>query len=71
MGALMTVSLGILYELDSRKLAQYGNGVQLAWAYALVAPLSFLLVPFFSVIGFFLGPPVSALLYVFQRGRCV
>lgn len=68
-GALMTVSLGILYELDSRKLTQHGGGVPLAWSYALVAPLSFLLLPFLSVIGFLLGPPISALLYVFQRGR--
>ncbi|WP_197075871.1 hypothetical protein [Halostagnicola sp. A56] len=68
-GALMTVSLGILYELDSRTLAQYGTGVPLAWSYALIAPLSFLLVPPIGVLAILCGPPLSALLYVYQRGR--
>ncbi|ELZ96471.1 hypothetical protein C440_04968 [Haloferax mucosum ATCC BAA-1512] len=49
------------------------------WAYALVAPLSFVVwwffasilawIPGVSLFGVFVGPPVSAVLYVWQRGR--
>lgn len=78
-GALMTLSLGVIYELDSRQLGQYGEGVPLAWSYALVAPISVVLwglfgpglaqIPGLAVIGILVGPPASALLYVWQRGR--
>lgn len=78
-GALMTLSLGVLYELDSRRLDQFDAGVPLAWSYALVAPLSVVLwrlvgpelvvVPGLAVLGVLVGPPASALLYVWQRGR--
>lgn len=71
-GALMTLSLGVVYELDSRALADHGRGVPLAWSYALVAPLSLLaalVVPALLTVGFLLGPPASALAYLWQRGR--
>lgn len=75
----MTVSLGALYELDSRRLAASGEGVPLAWAYALVAPISLVAVagyghllaavPGGATLMLLAGPPASALLYVWQRGR--
>lgn len=77
--AAMTVSLGVLYELDSRRLAAYDDGIPLAWAYALVAPISIVfwsaygpalaLLPGGAVLAILVGPPASALLYVRQRGR--
>lgn len=77
--AAMTASLGILYELDSRRLDERGEGVPLAWAYALVAPISLVLwwaygpilatIPGGAVLAILVGPPGSALLYVWQRGR--
>lgn len=77
--AAMTVSLGALYELDSRRLAAHGEGVPLAWAYALVAPISIVFVVSFghvlaavpggASLMLLAGPPASALLYVWQRGR--
>lgn len=70
--ALLTLSLGVLYELDSRKLSEHGRGVPMAWSYALVVPLSLLVVPLIPVLvvfGILLGPPASALLYCWQRGR--
>lgn len=71
-GVVMTVLLAVLYELDSRKLDQVGEGVPLAWSYALIAPLSVVLVrqiPLLALLGILAGPPISALVYVFQRGR--
>lgn len=75
-GALMTLSLGLLYEFDSRTLAEHGRGVPLAWSYALVAPISGVVWGLFGpaiaqipVLGLLVGPPASALLYVWQRGR--
>lgn len=78
-GTLVTILLGVLYELDSRKLDQYGDGVPMAWSYALVAPVSVVVwatlgpvlirVPGLGLLGILVGPPVSALLYVWQRGR--
>ena len=78
-GAVMTLSLGAIYELDSRTLDQYGNGVPLAWSYALVAPISVVIwgilgpglaqIPGLGLLGILVGPPASALLYVWQRGR--
>lgn len=77
--AVMTLSLGVLYERDSRVLAEHGNGVPLAWSYALVAPISivfwglfgsgFAEIPPLGLLGIFAGPPASALLYLWQRGR--
>lgn len=77
--AVMTVSLGVLYELDSRRLEEHGEGVPLAWAYALVAPISLVVVaayghllatiPGGATVALLAGPPASALLYVWQRGR--
>lgn len=66
MGAVMTLSLGVLYELDSRQLEKHGQGVHVAWTYALVAPIAVVGVP---DVGLLIGPPLSALLYVWQRGR--
>lgn len=72
---LMTLSLGILFELDSRKLDQYGQSVPMAWAYALTAlvatPLWTGLVRagILSLIGILFGPPISVLLYLWQRGQ--
>jgi hypothetical protein len=78
-GALMTGTLGALFELDSRALAAHGSGVELAWSYALLAPISvvafalvgpvLLQIPGFGVLGILAGPPVAALVYVWQRGR--
>lgn len=75
----MTISLGVLYELDSRQLNQHGEGVPLAWAYALVAPISAVFwatfgplltqIPGVAILGLLVGPPASALLYLWQRGR--
>jgi hypothetical protein len=78
-GAVMTLLLGLLYELDSRALAERGRGVPLAWAYSLVVPIS---VVFWGLVGPLLaqitplallsvlvGPPASALLYLWQRGK--
>lgn len=79
LGAAMTFSLGLLYELDSRRLTAFGEGVPLAWAYALVAPISAAFwatfgpvlagIPVLSSLILLIGPPASALLYVWQRGR--
>ncbi|MFC4548800.1 MULTISPECIES: hypothetical protein [Halorussus] len=78
-GVLMTLSLGVLYELDSRRLDRVGTGVPLAWSYALVAPISVVFwatfgpmlaaIPGLALFGVLTGPPASALLYVWQRGR--
>ncbi len=78
-GALATVSLAVLCELDSRALERHGTGVPLAWSYALVAPISAVAwtflgpalvgLPPLSLLGILVGPPASALLYVWQRGR--
>lgn len=80
LGAAATLSLGVLYELDSRTLDRRGDGVPLAWAYSLVAPLSavawlilgptLVQLPGLGLLGLLVGPPASALLYVWQRGRC-
>ncbi|SEV96107.1 hypothetical protein [Halobacterium jilantaiense] len=78
-GAAMTVTLAALFELDSRALAEHGTGVELAWSYALLAPISvvafqfigpaLLLIPGLGVLGVLVGPPAAALVYVWQRGR--
>lgn len=78
-GTLMTLSLGAIYELDSRQLDQHGEGVPLAWSYALVAPISVVFwglfgpglaqIPGLAILWILVGPPASALLYVWQRGR--
>jgi hypothetical protein len=78
-GAAMTVTLGALFELDSRTLAEHGSGVEMAWSYALLAPISivafalvgpvFLQIPGLGVLGVLAGPPAAALVYVWQRGR--
>ncbi|MFB6071769.1 MAG: hypothetical protein ABEJ88_02260 [Halobacterium sp.] len=78
-GALATVTLGVLFELDSRALEARGTGVPLAWSYALVAPISvvawgllapgLLALPGGWLAGVLAGPPAAALLYVWQRGR--
>ena len=78
-GAAMTVTLALLFELDSRALAERGTGVELAWSYALLAPLSvvafalvgpvLLQVPGLGVLGILVGPPAAALVYLWQRGR--
>ena len=78
-GTLMTLTLGIIYELDNRRIKQYYEGVPLAWSYALVAPIAVVFweisnsvlaqVPGVALIGIFAGPPASALLYLWQRGR--
>lgn len=75
-GVLTTLSLGLLYELDRRALEAHGSGVSLAWSYALVAPISVVALAFFGagfarvpLLGLLVGPPASALLYVWQRGR--
>lgn len=68
-----TVLLGILYELDSRRVNNYANGVPLAWAYALLVPICIILLPmvhpFGQTLGYIIGPPLSAIIYLFQRGR--
>ena len=79
LAALVTLSLGVIYELDSRVLTRHGSGVPLAWAYALVVPISYAgwatigpllaALPGLELLAILLGPPASALLYVFQRGR--
>ena len=78
-GAAMTVTLAVLFELDSRALAAHGRGVELAWSYALLAPISIvafalvgpvlLQIPGLGVLGVLAGPPVASLAYVWQRGR--
>lgn len=78
-GAVMTISLGTVYELDSRALAAHGRGVPLAWSYALLAPISIIAwalfgagisqIPPLYLIGILAGPPASALVYLWQRGR--
>jgi hypothetical protein len=73
-GAIITISLGAVYELDSRELAAHGCGVPLAWSYALLAPISIIAWVLFgagplSLIGILAGPPASALVYLWQRGR--
>ncbi|WP_336036826.1 hypothetical protein [Halobacterium yunchengense] len=78
-GAAMTVTLGALFELDSRALARRGTGVELAWSYALLAPISvvafalvgpvLLQVPVLGLLGVLAGPPTAALAYVWVRGR--
>ena len=78
-GAAMTVTLAVLFELDSRRLAAHGTGVELAWAYALLAPISIvafaivgpglLQIPLFGLLGILAGPPAAALGYLWQRGR--
>ncbi|WP_233274679.1 hypothetical protein [Haladaptatus cibarius] len=78
-GTLMMLSLGVVYELDSRTLDRHGSGVPLAWSYALVVPISVvgweIFGPLlgrtpFGLLGILVGAPASALLYVWQRGRC-
>ncbi|MHB9287051.1 hypothetical protein ACKVMT_08425 [Halobacteriales archaeon Cl-PHB] len=79
LAAIVTLSLGALYELDSRALERHGSGVPLAWAYSLVVPLSYVgwavfgpllaRLPGLELLAILLGPPASALLYVWQRGR--
>jgi len=72
-GALITISLGVVYELDSRALAAHGRGVRLAWSYSLLAPISIIAWMLFGagipLIGLLVGPPASALVYLWQRGR--
>jgi len=78
-GTILTISLGALYELDSRALAARGRGVPLAWSYALFVPISLLgwallgagisQIPPLYFVGILAGPPASALLYLWQRGR--
>lgn len=78
-GAAFTLTLGALFEVDSRALAEHGTGVELAWAYALVAPISvvafavlgpiLLQIPLLGLVGLLAGPPAAALLYLWQRGR--
>lgn len=78
-GALITISLGLVYEIDSRALAAHGRGVPLAWSYALLAPISIIAwalfgagisqIPPLYLIGILVGPPASALVYLWQRGR--
>lgn len=78
-GALATISLAVLFELDSRALDRNGEGVPMAWSYALVAPISFVLwatlgplvmqVTGLGLLGIVVGPPIAALLYVSRRGR--
>lgn len=78
-GAAFTLTLGALFEVDSRALGEHGTGVELAWAYALVAPVSvvafavlgpiLLQVPVLRLVGVLIGPPAAALLYLWQRGR--
>jgi hypothetical protein len=78
-GAAMTVTLAVLFELDSRTLAEYGSGVEMAWSYALLAPISIvafailgpglLQIPLLGILGILVGPPAAALGYLWQRGR--
>jgi len=78
-GAAVTLTLAALFELDSRALAAHGTGVELAWSYALLAPISILAfalvgpvllrIPGLGVLGILAGPPAAALVYVWQRGR--
>ena len=79
-GAATTVTLGVLFELDSRALAAHGAaGVEPAWSYALLAPISIVAfalvgpvlpqIPGLGVLGILAGPPAAALAYVWQRGR--
>jgi len=78
-GTGMTLTLGVLFELDSRALAERGTGVDLAWAYALLAPISIvafailgpglLKIRFLGLLGILAGPPAAALGYLWQRGR--
>jgi hypothetical protein len=78
-GVVTTISLGFVYELDNRALAAHGRGVPLAWSYALLAPLSLIAWALFgagisqisplSLLGILAGPPVSVLVYLWQRGR--
>lgn len=78
-GAGMTLTLAVLFELDSRRLAVHGSGVELAWAYALLAPISIvafavlgpglLKIPLLGLVGILAGPPAAALGYLWQRGR--
>lgn len=76
LGTVTTLTLGALYELDSRTLAERGRGVPMAWSYALVAPISVVawavpapVVPVLAYVGVLAGPPASALCYCWQRGR--
>lgn len=78
-GAAMTATLAALFELDSRRLAAQGTGVELAWAYALLAPISvvafvilgpgLLQIPLLGILGILVGPPTAVLGYLWQRGR--
>lgn len=78
-GAGMTLTLAVLFELDSRALAAHGTGVEMAWAYALLAPISIvafaivgpglLQLPLIGILGILAGPPAAALGYLWQRGR--
>jgi len=78
-GAAMTITLAVLFELDSRAVAAHGTGVELAWAYALLAPISvvafailgpgLLQIPLLGILGILVGPPAAALGYLWQRGR--
>ncbi len=78
-GAGMTLTLAVLFELDSRRLAELGTGVEMAWSYALLAPISIvafaiagpglLQIPLLGVLGILVGPPAAALGYLWQRGR--
>jgi hypothetical protein len=75
-GAGMTLTLAVLFELDSRTLAAHGTGVEMAWVYALLAPIS---IAAFAIVGprllqipllgILAGPPTAALGYLWQRGR--
>lgn len=78
-GAGMTLTLAVLFELDSRALAEHGTGVDMAWSYALLAPISIvafallgpglLQLPLLGILGILAGPPAAALGYLWQRGR--
>ncbi|MDH5021025.1 hypothetical protein [Halobacterium rubrum] len=75
---VMTTTLAVLFQLDSETLAEHGTRVELAWSYALLAPVSIVVtalvgpgmleIPIVGLLGILAGPPVASLVYVWQRG---
>jgi hypothetical protein len=85
-GALLaTVLLGALYRLDRNALEEHDVTVPDAWLYALLVPFTLVawvtMVPMLmgggqgialpAVAGLLSGPPVSVVVYVWERGRRV
>jgi len=76
---VMTATLAVLFQADSEALAERGTGVELAWSYALLAPITIVAtalvgpgaldIPLVGLFGILAGPPAASLGYVWQRGR--